>query len=227
MSAAPSSSHSGSRGQVVKRSIILLVISVLVLSACERVFTASPFEFLQRDPASYSEAQLLSFAEDALASGDEAAMAAAFALLADSTDPETQLIAVELALGASGVGPAVISVIAGLSAEGADSETVIADALDGFTEADLALLVQAAALLDQADDSVTPTAEQYAFTAIGLIAAAADDAGGVENINPPPSGSDAEDYVALATDFFTEAEALLVTEGGSTDIIDGFTGLIP
>jgi len=211
----------------VKRSIILIGISALLLSACERVFTSSPFDFLQRDPASYSEAQQLAFAEDALASGDEAAMAAAFDLLSTSTDPETQLIAVELAFGAAGVASTLTDVIAGLAAEGADPETVIAEALDGFTEADLALLLSAATLLDQADDSVTPTAEQYAFAAIGLIAAAADDAGGIDNLNPPPVASDAETYVNQATGFFDEAEALLLAEGESTEIIEGFTDLIP
>ncbi|MEE8442082.1 MAG: hypothetical protein V3S41_10185 [Spirochaetia bacterium] len=211
----------------MKRSIVLIVMAAVVLSSCERVFTSSPFEFLQRDPASYDEAQKVTFAEDALASGDEAAMAAAFDLLIDSTDPETQLIAVELALGAAGVGSALTTVVAGLVAEGADPETVITDALDAFTDADLALLVSAAGLLDQADDSITPTAEQYAFVAIGLIAAAADDAGGLGNLDPPPADSDAEAYVAQAADFLAEAVALLAAEGGSTDILDGFTDLIP
>ena len=211
----------------MKRSIILIVITVLVLCGCERVFTSSLLEFLQRDPASYTDAQKLIFAEDALASGDEAAMAAAFELLADSTDPETQLLAVELALGAAGVGSVLTTAIAGLSAEGADPEAVIGDALDGFTDEDIALLLQAAALLDQADDSATPTAEQYAFAAIGLIAAAADDAGGVENLNPAPGGSDAETYEAQAAVFLDEALDLLVAEGGSTDILDDFIGLVP
>ncbi|MBU8914243.1 MAG: hypothetical protein KOO61_09485 [Spirochaetales bacterium] len=211
----------------MKRSIILVVVTVLVLSGCERVFTTSPLGFLQRNPDSYSDAQKLTFAEDALASGDEAAMAAAFELLADSADPETQLLAVELALGAAGVASVLTTAIAGLSAEDADLDAVIGDALDGFTDADLALLVSAAELLDQADDSVTPTAEQYAFAAIGLIAAAADDAGGVENILSPEVGSDAEAYVEQAGDFLDEAAALLAAEGGSTDILDGFTGLIP
>lgn len=206
---------------------LLILVILVTLSSCERIFTTSPFDFMQRDPSTYSDAQRLTFAEDALASGDEAAMAAAFDLLADSTDPDTQLVAVELALGAAGVEGALTSVVAGLSADGADPETVISDALDGFTDTDLELLVAAAALLDAADDSVTPSAEQYGFAAVGLIAAAATDAGGVENLDPPPAGSDAETYVSQATGFLTEAEALLAAEGGSTDILDGFAGLIP
>ena len=210
----------------MKKSITLVIVSLLVISGCERVFTTSMFESLQRDPSSYSAAQLLTYAEDALASGDEAAMASAFELLADSSDPETQLVAVELALGAAGLGSALTTIIAGLAAEGADPEAVITDALEGFTDADLELLIAAAALLDQADEFTTPTAEQYAFTAIGLIAAAADDAGGIANLDPTPVGSDAETYVGQADSFLAAAQALIVTEGGSSEILDGFGDLI-
>jgi hypothetical protein len=211
----------------VKRSIVLIVITVIVVSACERVFTTSPLEFLQRDTSSYSEAQTLTFAEDALASGDEAAMTAAFELLADSENPETQLVAVELALGAAGVETVLTSVIANLAVEGADPETVLTDALEAFTEEDLALLVSAATLLDAADESIVPTAEQYVFAAIGLIAAAADDAGGIDGLDSLPADSDAQAYIDQAADFLAEAEALLLAEGGSVDILEGFTGLIP
>lgn len=211
----------------MKRSIVLIVITVIVVSACERVFTTSPLEFLQRDPSSYSEAQTLTFAEDALASGDEAAMIAAFELLADSEDPEIQLVAVELALGAAGVETVLTSVIANLAVEGADPETVLTEALEAFTEEDLALLVSAATLLDAADESIVPTAEQYVFAAIGLIAAAADDAGGIDGLDSLPADSDAQAYIDQAADFLAEAEALLLAEGGSVDILEGFTGLIP
>jgi hypothetical protein len=211
----------------VKKSIVLIIVALLVLSSCERVFTSSPFDFLQRDPSTYSLAQLLTYADDALASGNQAAMAAAFGLLADSTDPETQLVAVELAFGAAGVGPALTSMVAGLVADGADPEAVVAEAMDGFSEADLAMLVAAADLLDQSDETTEPTAEQYAFAAIGLLAAAADDADGIGNLNPPPAGSDAETYVDQAGSFLDESTALLLTGGGSTDIVDGLAEFIP
>lgn len=211
----------------MKRSLWLIVpaLALVLLSGCERIFTTSPFAFLRRDPSSYSVAQQIAFAEDALASGDEEAMAVAFELLRDSTDPETQLLAVELGLGAAGVEAAISSVLAGLATEGADPETVIGEALASFSDEDLEILVETAALLDTADESIAPTAEQYAFTAVGLIAAAAASEG-VENLSNPTPDSDAEGYVNQAGEFLEAAEAILVTEGGSTDILSGFSGII-
>jgi len=211
----------------MKRWLVIIALSLIVLSGCERIFTSSLFEFMQRDPATLSAAQRVTYAEDALASGDAATMAAAYDLVSDSDDPETQLLAVELALGASGMASAVTSTVAGLMEDGADQQAVIEAALDGFTDDELAMLVEAAALLDSADDSVTPTAEQYAFTAIGLIAAAAADAGGIDNLDSVAADSDAQAYLDQASTFLDEAQDILMTEGGSTDILDGFTGLIP
>lgn len=202
-------------------------MAALSLAGCERIFTTSPFSFMRRDPSTYTTAQLLVFAEDALASGDREAMAAAYELLRDSTDPDTQLLAVELGLGAAGVDIVLTEIVAGLATEGSDAETVIGDALGAFSDEDLAVLVEVAALLDAADESTAPTSDQYVFAAAGLIAAAAADAGGVGNLNPPPPGSDAEEYVNQAAAFLSAAEAILVTEGGSTEILDGFSGLIP
>jgi hypothetical protein len=152
-------------------------------------------------------------------------MLEAYELLADSTDATTQLLAVDLALGAAGVESALTSVIAGI-AGGGDPETVISDAFDAMTEADLALLVEAAELLGQADDTVQPSAEQYAFVAIGLIAAAADDAGGLDNINPPPADSDAESYTEQANTFLDIALDLLEAEGDSSSTLENFGDLI-
>ena len=127
---------------------------------------------------------------------------------------------------AAGVEAAVTAVVAGLAGDGADPETVIGDALAGFSEEDLAILVETAALLDAAEESVSPTAEQYAFAAVGLIAAAASTEG-IENLTSPTPDSDAEAYVTQAGEFLSAAEAIMVTEGGSTDILSGFSGIIP
>jgi len=210
----------------MRRIALILTLTSVLFFGCERVFTTSPFAFLQRDPSTYTDEQARSYAENALASGNEAAMAEAFGLLADSTDPETQLIAVELALGAAGMETVLTGLVGSLAAEGSDPESVVTAALEEFTEEDIALLVSAGGLLDSAEEGTSPTAEQYAFVAIGLIAAAADEVG-VDGLDPPPPGSDAEAYVDQATTFLSAAKALLEAEGGSSDILEGFTGLIP
>jgi len=206
--------------------VTLLLAALLATAGCERVFTTSPFTFLQRDPSQYSAAQLVSFAEDALASGDQDSMLAAFELLRGSSDPQTQLLAVDLGLGAVGMEAAITATIAGLAAEGADPETVIGDALAGFTDAELQILVESAALLDAAAESGTPSADQYTLVAVGLIAAAAASEG-IENLTSPTPNSDAEAYVTQAGEFLAAAEAILVTENQSTDILSGFDDLIP
>lgn len=87
----------------------LAVMALLVFASllgCEVIFTTSLLSFLQRDPASLPPAQQVAWAEQALASGDPAAMAAAYDLVKD--DPANALLAARLALELSGV-PGVLS----------------------------------------------------------------------------------------------------------------------
>ncbi len=201
----------------MRRALLLSAGLVLLVVSCENVFTTSPFSFLRRDPSTLSEAQKQRFAQDALASGDESVMAEAYEAIKDTTDPATQLLAADLAIGASGLEGAVTDT-ASLIAGGADPVDALDDALSGFTAEDLILFEEAAALINAADDSVTPTAEQYAFAAIGMIAVAADAAGGAASVE----GSVDPDVTAA----MAEAEALLQASydtlqasGESTDLI--------
>ena len=87
----------------------LILLSVIVLSSgCQAVFTQSPFAGLQRDPSNLSPEQKIGYAESLLATGDTEAMADAYEEIAklledDPDDPELNLLAAELAMGASGV----------------------------------------------------------------------------------------------------------------------------
>jgi hypothetical protein len=199
----------------MRRLVILVTALLLVLSSCENLFTTSPFAFLQRDPSTLSDAQKQQFALDALASGDEETMAAAYEALKDTTDPATQLLAADLALGASGLEGAVTETVAALSG-GADVTTTLDETLAGFSAEDLTRFQEAADLVNAADDSVQPTAEQYAFAAIGMLAVAAEAAGGVGSVDPSDPGQPAA----------AEAEALiqasydtLQASGESTDLL--------
>ncbi|MFW5744904.1 MAG: hypothetical protein ACOC2D_16635, partial [Spirochaetota bacterium] len=156
-----------------RRLLPLLGAFTLLLASCENVFTTSLFSFLQRDPSRLSPEQQVAYGRDAIASGDPEAMAEAYEHLKDSDDPETQLLAADLALGAVELEETLLEV-----ASADDPVATLEDALDDLTDDDYAMMRDAAALVDSADESVEPTAEQYFFAAAGLIAAAADENGG-------------------------------------------------
>ncbi len=210
----------------VLRTGVAAIVVAIALVSCENVFTTSPLSFLQRDPASLSPEQQIAFANDALASGDEEQMAAAYALLKDSDDPETQLLASELALGAAGLQSAVTAALGDISG-GGDTNAVLEEALSDFTAEDLALMSEAAALLDAADDTVTPTPEQYAFAAIGLMAVALDANGGsatgLDGLGPEDPGYE---EAQQAEAFLEASAAALQAKGESTDLIDDLLGVI-
>jgi hypothetical protein len=209
----------------VKRLALAVVVMIGVVS-CERFFTTSPLAPLARDPSTFTQSQLVAYARDALASGDETAMATAYQLLKDTTDPDLQLLAVDLAFGAAGLPAAMGAMISGLTVQPDDPVTVLDQAFALFDATDLARFVEASALLDDADDDVSATAEQYAYAAFGLIAAAAEDAGGSGNLDPPPGGSDAETYVIQAALYLDASATALTTEGQPTDLLEGFGGAL-
>ncbi|MDZ7794027.1 MAG: hypothetical protein U5P10_10165 [Spirochaetia bacterium] len=84
------------------KGTLLIVILPILLISCEQMFTYSIFEWAQRDPSNLSEAQQISYAKSILGSGDKDAMADAYEAIKDNTDPEVQLLASKLAVGASG-----------------------------------------------------------------------------------------------------------------------------
>jgi len=93
-------SRSGFRPARAAAGVLALLLCVGA-SGCEVVFTTSLLSFLQRDPAGLSPEQQVAWAEQALASGDQEAMAEAYELVKD--DPANALLAARLALELSGV----------------------------------------------------------------------------------------------------------------------------
>ncbi|MFW5685195.1 MAG: hypothetical protein ACOC0O_00935, partial [Spirochaetota bacterium] len=177
---------------------ILLVLALV--AGCESVFTTSPLSFLQRDPSQLSAGQRVTYGHDALASGDADKMADAFDALKDSDDPETQLLAAELAVASTGLEGKLTEVAAEL-ANGGDPETVVQEALDGFSEDDYERLVAAAELIDDADDTAQPFSEQYAVAAVGLIAVAVEENGGAEGLESLSHGDPGYEEVEQARAF--------------------------
>ena len=169
---------------------------------------------------------MIGYARDALAAGDREAMAAAYALLHTTTDPETQLLACDLAIGIADLATLTVRMIATLDANPGDPAGVLDTLFAELTATDFARFVEASALLDAADDAITADPEHYTFIAFGLIAAAADDAGGAANLDPPPGGSDAETYAIQAALFLDAAATMLTADGISTELLEGFGGAI-
>jgi len=161
--------------------IILAVITIMIYTSCQQIFTYSALEWAQRDPADLPPAQQIAYAESILSSGDTDAMADAYAVIDDllDDDPDNvdlQLLAADLAIGGSGITDA----IANLDLENLD--TSIEDIL-----ADIDLdLVAASADHIIAAEALDPTAiseEQYLNTGLILLAQAADEAGDFTALN--------------------------------------------
>ncbi|MFP4377739.1 MAG: hypothetical protein ACLFP4_11905 [Spirochaetales bacterium] len=202
----------------MRKLLPIAVLSVLLVTSCENFFTNSPFSAFRRDPASMSEAQKQAFARDVLASGDRAAMEEAYNDLKESEDPETQLLAADLAIGAVGLDSAFIGAVGDLES-GADAEATIDAAIESFEDDDFTMLAEAAALVDEADASSTPTPEQYLYAAVAMIAVAANQNGGATGLDSSHDPA-VETSVTQAQEFLDAAYAGLQAAGESTELLD-------
>ncbi|MEA1911055.1 MAG: hypothetical protein U9N32_05175, partial [Spirochaetota bacterium] len=92
--------------------IVLALITILICTSCQQIFTYSALEWAQRDPSDLPPAQQISYAESILSSGDTDAMADAYAVIDNllDDDPENvdlHLLAADLAIGGSGITDAI------------------------------------------------------------------------------------------------------------------------
>ncbi len=131
----------------------------LLVTSCQQVFTYSPLSWAQRDPSTLPEAQKIAYAKEALASGDTAAVTAAYNALKGSTDPDTQALASQLAVSASGINDAIADVLA---TQTFDAGTVAA--ISG------SWLTNAVTAMDAADaGNADITSEEYLTVAAAII----------------------------------------------------------
>ena len=86
-----------------KRSLLMGLAAAALLAflvGCQAVFTFSPMGFLQRDPSRLPLAQKMTYAENALASGDDQTMLDAYNAIkndaAGSADGDLNLLAAKL-----------------------------------------------------------------------------------------------------------------------------------
>ncbi|MFP4382786.1 MAG: hypothetical protein ACLFST_09975 [Spirochaetia bacterium] len=205
---------------------VLPLFLLVVLSGCEQVFTFSPLSGLKRDPANLSDDQKREYAKDALESSDDEAAKEAFELLKDSEDPEDQSLAVDLAIEASGVTDAILTLLT--ETDSSDPDALLETVNASLEDLDLDILSESADILTALGDAEggEPTVEQYVLTGAGLVLLAAQDAGGVENL----TGDSAQEQ--QAEELLTDAQELYEA-GGDTggleslgiDLSEGIDGL--
>ena len=205
-----------------------LLFSVLLFTGCEQVFTANVFSSFTRDPSKLPFDQQVAYAESALSSGDAATMADAYDALAASlaknnnTDADLNLLASNLAVGASGLTDQL--------------PDLVQAAMDGnfATQADLATAVDAviptidysyisaaqSQLADAKTNGGTITEDQYLMVAVGMVLQTADTAG--TSINDITSSDD----VAVKT-FVNDAVADLTARGETSDLLTDLQGMLP
>ena len=210
----------------MKPTIIVLFFlgTLLMLGSCQAIFTYSPLEFLQRDVTTLPAEQQVGRAENALASGDTEEMKGAYdavaVLLAESPDdPELQLLAADLAFGASGVTEVFTSI---LQDPEALTESTPEDMLEILDTLDLDLISAGASHIESAvaigADVEDP---QLILAGASLIASAAEDAGGFEELAALDENDPAD--AAVIEKLETAQEFLeLVEDEGTAGLLEMF-----
>ena len=156
--------------------LVLLSSAVLVFGGCQAIFTYSPLSGLQRPPSSMTPEQRLNYAQDALASGDTAAMKSAYDAIKNDTSAAAQYTAAQLGIELSGV-PTLLVKLAG------DPSTLTAqlDLINGFitdNNLDPNYMVAAAAQLAAAQSAgATLSNMDMAMGAMGIML------GGAQRLN--------------------------------------------
>ena len=130
--------------------VIVAALLSLLLGSCEKFFTTNLLSGLKRDPANLSPEQQVQYAQQALSSGDAAAMRSAFdALTSGGTSnmtTEQKVLAVQCANGAQNIQSQSTTIAAQWSAGDTTAAKASIDSLSHSVDATLA--GNAAAILD-------------------------------------------------------------------------------
>lgn len=197
------------------------------LLGCQAVFTYSPFEFLARDPDNLTPAQKVTYAEEALASGDTTAMNAAYttvegAIASASAEeqPRLNLLAAQLATEISGV-PALLTAVlspGGVSLDAVSGSGSVEEFL-ATSGVDVSMMIEAAGHFVAAEEGGAPlSATEYVMGSVGLLLLAAQEAGDGTEGNVEALGTP-ETWSAEAT--ATAAEAVTFLQTGIDNLEEG------
>ena len=201
--------------------IMALFAVLAILGSCQAVFTYSPVEFLQRDVSTLPAEQQVGRAESALASGDiedmkEAYDAVSILLEATPDDPELQLLAADLAFGASGVTEVFTNLLEdpdSLTASTPEDLVAILDTID------LGLIAEGTSHIESAVENGADVQDsQLILASASLIASAAESAGGFEELSTLDANDPADQG---AIEQLESAEALLgaVDDEGTAELL--------
>jgi hypothetical protein len=192
------------------------VLVVSCLASCQAVFTWSPLQFLRRDPATMTVGQQLQYADQALGSGDAAAVQAAYDAIsaaandpANLANPEVQYTAAQLALELSGVSSVFDSLMSGLGSGTGTADPLSLSAAT-FANIDITMLGNAGTYLqNSATAGASLTATDFLIGAVGLL---------VTGAPTPPDATTAPDilngnsHAAAAEAFLAAGVAELATQ---------------
>ena len=164
--------------------LALLLTVLFALGACQAMFTYTPLTSFQRSPATMTPAEQITYAQDALASGDKAAMTTAYDAIKDQTGATASYTAAQLAVEISGVPELIVSAISDPSVISGGA-TDVNSYLAAHPDIQPAYLIAAAQKLDSVPKSdLTPM--DYVYGGLGLVLDAATQANGtidVTNLN--------------------------------------------
>jgi hypothetical protein len=186
--------------------LIAAALASVMLGGCEQLFTYTPFQGLNRPLSSLSAEQRVKYAQDALASGDAAAMKAAYDAIVADTSASGRYTAAQLGVELSGV-PALITEFIADPATALGPAT-IADFMAAHPDLSPAYIVDAGARFAALDgESYTLSTNDRVLGAIGLAL------GEAQSTTPPYNFADP------AVDL-TAALALIAPAAASDPTID-------
>ncbi len=207
--------------------VIVAALLSLLLGSCEKFFTTNLLSGLKRDPANLSPEQQVQYAQQALTSGDAAAMKSAFdALTSGGTSnmtTEQKVLAVQCANGAMDIQSQITTIAAEYDSDPNAANDLINQIAAGI---DTTLVTSMKTILnDLSSDPVNSPAagigaSDYALAAISVgLLAVKTTTGDVTTV------SSANADVQLAQSYFGGAETVLSNGGESTDTVTGVANL--
>ena len=199
----------------VRLSVTLLAAGLLLLGGCEAIFTSSPFTALQRNPSSLSPEQQITYAQDALASGDKTAMQAAYDTLKSETSSTAVYMTAELGIELSGVPTLLTAAINDPSILSKGDATAVGDYIAAHPGLQPALIIDAGQRLRALDAAgTTMTTNDRILGAIGLALGAA---------TPPAYDFTGVDLTAAKT--FLNKDNVVATASGADTLNEYLSSL--
>ncbi|MGA2973981.1 MAG: hypothetical protein ABSF77_01580 [Spirochaetia bacterium] len=186
-------------------AVTFLLLAVLGLGGCEAIFTYTPLAGLQRPPSSLSAAEKLTYAQNALASGDKNAMLEAYDAIQNDSSPEAQYLAAQLGIEISGVPEFILKVASGaVSLPASGDPSVITSFITDTAGVDPDYLIAAAAILSQTSAADLTTMD-YVYGGLGMALDAAQQPDGTYDFTniPPDKQSELSDAKAFVQEAVT------------------------